>query len=253
MHTNPYSVKTAAVSTITATETNTAGTFIERSVDGSLGGAYSPSTIVKFNNAGVGTDTVLSCGAASTATLAGTNVLSGSTSIASCTAITMAGSANVVLTSRSVNRQITLNAFPVSATWDMGSGGLWSNNAAAGNLIVPVERLPHGGVLQSVKVRLKGAGGHGALPSPMPEFTVYRVDDDGTATGLAAATVDSSATTGAYQAAHTITLSSIAHTVNLTTYRYFVKLVGEGVTNFVAGAELIQITVACDCVGYTEY
>jgi hypothetical protein len=168
--------------------------------------------------------------------------------------VQMSGTNRVTLVSRSITRQQAMLGFTRSANWSLSINDylIWRNTAQGGELDLALDRLPHGQTLDSVVLRWAPAGGHAGLPDPMPGFTVYRVDQGGSATSLGVAT-DPSASVGAYQAVHDIPLSSIAHTVNLENYRYMIRLTGEGATNFVANAEAIQLKVGCTCTFYPEY
>lgn len=69
----------------------------------------------------------------------------------------------------------------------------------------PIGGVSPAWVLDSITISLIGSAGHGALPVAMPDLALYVA---GTIVGSPA--VDTSASTGAYESAHTITLSPSA-------------------------------------------
>lgn len=93
--------------------------------------------------------------------------------------------------------------------------------------------LPHGVVLTAVSVRVMGATGHAGLPGTMPTIHVIRhVMPAHTSLGTAS---DTSASVGAYEDVHSITVSGLNVTIDRTLYRYSVRLHGETGANFVLG------------------
>lgn len=103
--------------------------------------------------------------------------------------------------------------------------------------------VPHGATINSVSVKVIGAGGHGALPATMP-CVKFRKWNISTASGtVSSGTNDGSASVGAFEAAHTITRSGIAEVVNNSTTRYGVQFESEGGANAVAGLLVVGVTV----------
>lgn len=86
----------------------------------------------------------------------------------------------------------------------------------------------------------------------MPTIRVYKRDKDGTETALAAATSDTSASAGAYEAVHDITTGALAHTIDRTLYSYHVKVVGETGGNFIANAQSQGALYTAICTSYSE-
>lgn len=97
---------------------------------------------------------------------------------------------------------------------------------------------PRKGTLTQVVLRVQGAwssSAHGALPSSMPAFKVWRSDPTtGVATQVGSTATDSSASVGAYEVAHDITLSGLSE--SLEGRLYFIEVRGEDDTNALANS-----------------
>lgn len=102
--------------------------------------------------------------------------------------------------------------------------------------------VPNGAILTNVKVYLKGASGHGALPAIMPSMTITaRNITTGAVTTVLASTPDGSASTAAYEAAHSIDSGVLATTVDRTVKAYVVSVTTEGSTNAASGAKFYGV------------
>lgn len=105
--------------------------------------------------------------------------------------------------------------------------------------------LPQGHKLTSVVMKLTGAAAHGGLPQQMPGLLVCAHQDSGTiltmlSTGWA---IDSSGTTGAYQAAHTVTFTPDQNnTIDHSAYSYDLFVLGEGGSNALANLTIQNFT-----------
>lgn len=98
--------------------------------------------------------------------------------------------------------------------------------------------VPNGAILTDVKVYLKGATGHGGLPAIMPSMTITaRNITTGAVTTVLASTPDSSGSTGAYEAVHSIDSGVLNTTVDRTVKAYVVSVTTEGSTNAMSGAK----------------
>lgn len=87
------------------------------------------------------------------------------------------------------------------------------------------------GVLNSVSVTVRGATFFSALPAVMPVLTVYKINH---ATGVVTTLgtqVDTSATHGAYQTAHQITVSGLAASIARLTETVWIKVSTESGAN----------------------
>lgn len=153
---------------------------------------------------------------------------------------------------------LTVNANAVTEVWDgvtmNFNNSIWAlltsgtyrqaDTASPFSIFLPI-RLQSGDTLNSVTVRVDGAGGgatHVGLPATLPAVEVFRVNSStGAATSIAGPTTDASASLGAYESDHDITLSSIAETA--AGARYFVEIQGESGANAVNDAlQLIGVS-----------
>ncbi len=109
--------------------------------------------------------------------------------------------------------------------------------------------IPRNANITQVKARFKGAPGHAALPSIMPELTLYRkrTDPAGAASASIGNEFDSSADAAAFEAEHDITLTvgSGGHTADTSTAVYYaiVSSESDGGSNAIAGAKLAAIGI----------
>lgn len=144
------------------------------------------------------------------------------------------------------NRSVESTPFPdlnssVSFTVDPTDYWWITTVAQRDHLVIPLH-LPNGAILNTITVHLKGPTGHAAFPGGkplMPVVTVYkRVIATGAKTSLTGTGgTDATATVGAYQAAHAITLTLTSpYTCNRVTEQYFALLSTEG-DNTGAGGE----------------
>jgi hypothetical protein len=151
----------------------------------------------------------------------------------------------LLYTARDVVRNHSMIVNGISANWSLSPTyrGAWRNTADGGVLHVLMDRMVHGSTLTRLTVRWIGAVGHAAFPGgapTMPHWELYAVDNAGASTLVATAT-DTSATHTAYETAHSISNSAIAHTVTLDTHRYVLEMTGESAPNFFANANIIQV------------
>lgn len=133
----------------------------------------------------------------------------------------------------------------LAANWSLGTAAgypfspywLQFANTYAGNVIFPLN-LPVGAKLTTITARLAGGGPfvapstHSGLPATKPRLTIARVTD-GVPT-LVGNVTDSSSTTGAYDAMHTLTLTA-NHTVQAGC-SYHAVVEGESGTNSLPAA-----------------
>lgn len=159
--------------------------------------------------------------------------------------------------SRAVPRHLALIADTTSGNWSRANTprGAWQNTASGGTLDIHLEELPHANVLQTLTLRWIGAASHAAFPGGapvMPSINLYRIDQDGTETSIASVS-DTSATAGAYEAAHSITLSSITHTIDRTLYRYVLVVTGETGGNFIANAKALGVVATVAVTSQSEW
>jgi len=108
--------------------------------------------------------------------------------------------------------------------------------------------LPKRGTITSVTAYVKGAAGHAGLPGTMPALALLSQDIAGIGNGTAeGAQSDTSGSTGAYQAAHTITISGLSIAfLHDDLVDYYVHFTGEDGANKLTGLLLSGIVVAVD-------
>jgi hypothetical protein len=104
--------------------------------------------------------------------------------------------------------------------------------------------LPDGATLTGVHVYIDPAGSHAGLPSTKPAIQVTRIKvTDNTKTTLGSVTTDGSATVGAYEAPHAISVTGLSSVVDRTIYRYVVELANETGTNALANLAYLGTVV----------
>lgn len=143
----------------------------------------------------------------------------------------------------STNRVVRANPSFVTTEYSIDLyGNLTTLSTSVKSAAWPIE-LPHGSTLNSITVTVIGAAGHGALPATMPQIKWRKYNAITPAGATSSATVDSSASTGAFEAAHTIVKSSIAEVIDNTTQRYAIEFDSEGGANAVAGLVVYGIVL----------
>lgn len=120
--------------------------------------------------------------------------------------------------------------------------GVTTGSAIAHGYRFPLrDSLVDGATLLSAVVRLRGIGGHGALPLLMPKVGIHRADIDGFGNDLLLAGVvaDTSASVAAYEASHDVTFTPNQNNViDSGTYTYWLTLWNEGSTSALTGLEV---------------
>lgn len=205
---------------ITAAQINALDIQMANALDGAGGGSYSPSADIK---------------------LPGPN------------SIEWGATRWPKLTTRTVYRVMSMNRYQeiltgtTSQPWKHGAGWVWEQATVDGGageapeaILFSADNLVSGGQLRAVRMWLKGAAGHGGMPTVKPKVTVYKLEMDGTSTTLGTTTDPSSNTTG-YQAIHEVTVGFLAEPPidESTGTRYIVKVDGEGGSNDVAGLQIL--------------
>lgn len=92
-----------------------------------------------------------------------------------------------------------------------------------------VPGLPPQGTILSFSLTIKGAGGHGGLPTTMPTLGLYKQLPSGATTQIASIN-DASANTTQYQLEHSLQASGLSEPLVANT-TYFFKFTGEAGTN----------------------
>ncbi len=120
-------------------------------------------------------------------------------------------------------------------------------NTAAGDAAHFQLEMPDGGTFTAVEFTVIG-GGNVNLPAVMPRFRVRRVSLVDNSTSSSSDAVDASASVGAYNALHTITLSSLSYAVNQS-FKFTVEFVSESGANAVTGFTIIGFKTTVTVVG----
>lgn len=211
---------------------------LAKAVDGTGGGTYQPSAAIEINGAGIKSDNI------------GDSTVTGTLTIDSGGGIEAGGSYK--LASRSVSRvQSMCGASAATGEWFITDGAAWLNQTAGGNVVVPLDRLPHGCTLQSVIAYFKGNTGHANDPVDgvggitMPAITLHEVLIDGTVTQVATAS-DATTTKALYEAPHTIELTSLAKAIDHSSGHLALSVTGEAGTDFIADGILYGVVCTFD-------
>jgi hypothetical protein len=118
--------------------------------------------------------------------------------------------------------------------------------ASAGSVLVPIPRPPTGELL-TLRAGVLGVLGHAALPGTMPSIALYRQNIDLAGSGTLVATeVDGSATVGAYETGHLITMAA-NHTLVANEF-YYVEFRGETGSDSEVGLFLAGFALIWDSV-----
>jgi hypothetical protein len=119
-------------------------------------------------------------------------------------------------------------------------------NTGAGQLLLPIDGLPHGHLLTAVAIKLLPAGSHSSsAPLHLPHLHVYRVNSSGSATELGDEVYDWTAGDPSnYEAGFTLT-AAFSHTLDCKTYTYMAALVLENGTNSVTGLQVLSLSATC--------
>lgn len=124
--------------------------------------------------------------------------------------------------------------------WSVDEYGTVSSISTAGDSAVYALELPDGCTLNGVTAYVIG-GGNVALPAVMPRFRVRTLRMSDGNQSATSASVDASANVGAYNAAHTISASSLGITVDNVVNRYTIEFVSESGANATSGYQIYGI------------
>lgn len=127
------------------------------------------------------------------------------------------------------------------------SNGVWVTTTTTVSSITWGLSLPQASTFNAISLILKGAGGHAALPSPLPQASIFKINlNTGAQTLIGSATNDPSVNTTAYQLVHAIPIGPLAEVVDSTVNRYIVQCSSEGNTggHGVAGALFYGVAVS---------
>jgi hypothetical protein len=162
------------------------------------------------------------------------------------TDITMSGTTRVKLGSRSITRiQPFFFHSSDAASWTINEYGFATqiDNDDLVATTCPV-RPPHGSILTSVSVILRGAAGHAGLPGTMPHIWLTRVPDTGSPVDIGNQ-ADPTNVLATYESTHGVTISGLSETINRATGRYVIRVYGEKGANTSSPANLKVYHVHC--------
>jgi hypothetical protein len=109
-----------------------------------------------------------------------------------------------------------------------------SSVAGVGAAEITFAASPRVGTLTSIALSVKGAGGHGGLPGTMPNISIYREVPGAGGSTLLGTQSDTSASTGAYETLHTITVAGLTEALTQTNL-YRLVVLGETGANAATG------------------
>ena len=192
-----------------------------------------------------------------------TVVLLGSTTIApsgggDVTDITMSGTTNVKLATRSVTRKVRgpLNTIQGGIpTWTiLRNGTAFCDSGVFGaGLNIPLDFL-HGATLTQLSVRFQGGAGHSAFPggkpSNMPRLQIFK-QAGGVDTQIGTTTTDASSTAAAFEAAHSLVVN-LTETIDQTQFNYYAVLTSESGTNELVGDTFLDAFTVTTPANYDD-
>jgi hypothetical protein len=225
---------------LTAAQINTIDLNQSRAIDGYEGGDYTPASSLRFmSQVKIGSTGYLGVESGGEFELAaGATMVLGDITDTSCATY----NGRTFLTPAKVG-QTSGNIIP-----DYGSTySCWTQSTAtSGALLLPLDSVPRIATVTNIAVRLKGAGGHAALPSTPPSIEFMSHDYlDGGLTQLAIQ-VDTSATPGAYETAHYISTPAVSVSMNQL-LGFVVRLKGESGDNALADLQFFSVIVYWTC------
>lgn len=235
---NPISGKTDGTSVITAAEANAIGVAIAKAIDGTGGGAYTPTATLQIGGVAGGLKLTETTGTAS----------------------------RIQLTSRNITRMMDGSGYvvPSGAGWAYDSvaptaGAFKYINTSSGvECLLPVA-VPDGAAIREIKVYFVGGSGHAAFPGGQPTMPIVNLlhydITTGALTSLGTQSDTTTGSAGAYENAtpHAITLTGLNHTVRRDVRRYFVEFTAETGANFQSGGVIHGMSVSYDVTYYDEH
>lgn len=117
--------------------------------------------------------------------------------------------------------------------------------------VVPLElNFPHEATVEVLTARFDPTDGHAGLPAIMPTLKWYKLDvTTGAATQIGSTATDATATAGAFDAAHALSITpGTPETINKDLYRYIALFTSESGANSAVGLRLFSLTWTGDTV-----
>lgn len=211
---------------LTSAQMNSARAELIKCVDGVGGGTYTPSATVSISDLTVGS---------------GNRLKYDSRSESRCPINYYAGGKN------------TADDWNLTAS-SAGTRSVWEQTATGTDYLTFHMKLPRGAVLDSVTCWFQGGGGHASVPASPLRFDIFYSLRTLAPSSLVAigSTSTTSATTGAeYDALHTATLTSLAHSIG-DSFDYWLRIRGETVATgglFLACQATCTVTEQDEWVG----
>lgn len=132
-------------------------------------------------------------------------------------------------TSRSVTRYqpLVMSALATNWAWaEAANGTVWKNATTNKTCVHELPYLAHNARIDSIDISYQGGPGHMGQPT-LPTFRLFRVNASNTYAPLTVAFSTTWVNVATYEAAHTASISSINHTVDLTAWRYVILINAE--------------------------
>jgi hypothetical protein len=186
----------------------------------------------------------LNVNSGSSTTLAGDVTVSASCAMTIGGTLTWGASNYPKLSSRTAYRPT--NAPWVCDPYGSASFGDWTYDAETGYWLCTTtgarrlgitERVESAATLTGVSVYLRGASGHSALPSNMPDLALLKLNYTTGSVSSLGSWGDSSATVGAYEAVHPLSSGSLSETFGANE-KLLIRLQSESGTNAVANMRI---------------
>ena len=227
---------------------------LTRALDGYAGGSYTPSVAISIGGQGLSVSGNFACGnalltgtvgfgAASATTVAA----GGSFSFESGAGLGLAARANATCTA--YTRTAWFNA-STTGTFDAADYAISNEQAtrywyalktSACYLYLPVTMVPLASAITEITAYIEGYAGHADLPAVMPSVSLVYQALDGSATTLSGSQSDTSATTGAYQTVHAVTLTGL--NIQPTNYPWEILITSESGANSVTGMAVYSVGI----------
>jgi len=116
--------------------------------------------------------------------------------------------------------------------WALNASGDWEQTGilSSGTLELPLADFPKSGRISGISYRVAPGTGRGGLPGGMPVYKLLQYDAFTDTTTIISSVTDSSASVGAYEAAHTQAVTGLTHNISATS-TYSLLIEGEWSTN----------------------
>lgn len=141
----------------------------------------------------------------------------------------LSGTNKVSLASRSVTRKMGMFHPDDPTQWTNIDGFFQTDTTSAAIAWVDLD-LPHNSTLTALSVSVSAGSGHGGLPAVMPAIRAYQMTDSDSV-AITVSTSDTSASVGAFQSTHSISVSGLSVLIDRSTSRYALRFTSESGLN----------------------